>query len=98
MPFLSASGVSPYNKIRVGSGGGVELPFAFGNALEFDGVNDYLSLESGGAILSTAFEWTISLWIKPQLLRLANRHRVWRRRGFEVLALHHLHQDTCRDP
>lgn len=65
MPFLSASGVSPYNKIRVGSGGGVELPFAFGNALEFDGVNDYVSLGSGAAILSTAFEWTISLWIKP---------------------------------
>ena len=65
MPFLSASGVSPYNKIRVGSGGGVELPFAFDNALEFDGVNDYVDLGSGAAVLSTAFEWTISLWIKP---------------------------------
>ena len=63
MPLLSASGVSPYNKIR--GGGGVELPFTFGNALEFDGVNDYVALNSGAVVLTTAFDWTISLWIKP---------------------------------
>lgn len=44
--------------------GGV-APFAFGNALEFDGVNDYVSLNTGGITLSTAFDWTFSLWIKP---------------------------------
>ncbi len=52
-------------RLGIYSQAGNRLPFAFGNALEFDGVNDYVDLGSGAAVLTTAFEWTISLWIKP---------------------------------
>tara|TARA_R110000796_G_scaffold270_2_gene1005 strand:- start:941 stop:2419 length:1479 start_codon:yes stop_codon:yes gene_type:complete len=61
MPFLSASGMSPYNKIRGGALGPAAVPFAFGNALQFDGVNDYVSFTSQ-IDLSGAF--TYSIWMK----------------------------------
>ena len=38
--------------------------FAFGNALEFDGVNDYVSLMGANAI-KTAQPFSISFWVNP---------------------------------
>lgn len=66
MPFLSASGVSPYNKIRGGgASGSVILPFAFGNALRKDGTNDYVSHNSTPAVIDYSNPFTISMWYRP---------------------------------
>jgi len=76
MPFLSASGVSPYNKIR-GGGSAFVAPYNFGNALEFDGANDFLSgaslnsSTSNNIILSTWFKTSntgSSLYVKNPIL------------------------------
>jgi len=40
--IISPSAISPYKIPTFQSGGGVP-PFSFGNALQFDGVNDYVS-------------------------------------------------------
>lgn len=42
-------------------------PFAFGNALEFDGTNDYVSLMGTNAIKS-AQPFSISFWVNPASL------------------------------
>ncbi len=44
--------------IHINRGGGQE-PFTFGNALQFDGVNDYVDISE----LSLSGEFTISMWI-----------------------------------
>ena len=63
MPFISASAISPYNKIR---GGAVPAPapagFSFGNALAFDGVNDFVSFPAGSDIGSNTDKMTVSFW------------------------------------
>jgi hypothetical protein len=61
MPFLSASGMSPYNKIRGGALGPAAIPFAFGNALQFDGVNDYIQTTSTANLTGTI---GLSFWLK----------------------------------
>jgi hypothetical protein len=43
------------------TGGGSTPPFAFGNALQFDGVNDFVT-QSSAVVLSSDF--TISVWFK----------------------------------
>ena len=60
MPFLSASGMSPYNKIRGGALGPAAIPFTFGNALDFDGVNDYVSVTETNSLP----DYTISSWFR----------------------------------
>jgi len=60
MPFLSASGVSPYNKIR-GGGSALVVPFNFENALKFDGVNDYVNFTQTASLP----DYTVSAWFKP---------------------------------
>ena len=59
MPFLSASGVSPYNKIR-GGGSAPVVPFAFENALEFDGINDNVTFSN----ITLGTNATHSFWFK----------------------------------
>ena len=63
MPFISASAISPYNKIR---GGAVPAPepagFSFGNMLKFDGVNDFVSFPAGSDIGSNTNKMTVSFW------------------------------------
>ena len=56
MPFLSASGVSPYNKIR-GGGSALVVPFNFENALKFDGVNDFVSISSASITDPITMSW-----------------------------------------
>jgi len=51
------------SKLGIYSQGGL-APFAFGNALDFDGVNDYVQLNSG-VLIDTTTEWTFSMWINP---------------------------------
>ena len=40
-------------------------PFAFGNALRTDGVNDYVSHNSTPAVIDYSNAFTISMWYKP---------------------------------
>lgn len=47
------------------AGGGGELPFAFGNALRKDGVNDYVSHDSTPAVIDYSNPFTISMWYRP---------------------------------
>ena len=56
--IISPSAISPYKIPTFQSGGGV-TPFSFGNALKFDGVNDYVSYTD----LETNSSYTLSLWI-----------------------------------
>jgi hypothetical protein len=58
--IISPSAISPYKIPTFQSGG--EVPFSFGNALKFDGVNDYTSTPLTKAELGTSF--TIGTWIK----------------------------------
>jgi hypothetical protein len=58
--IISPSAISPYKIPTFQSGG--EVPFSFGNALEFDGVNDYTSSSLTKAELGTSF--TIGCWLK----------------------------------
>ena len=44
---------------------GGELPFAFGNALRKDGINDYVSHNSTPAVIDYANPFTISMWYRP---------------------------------
>ena len=55
--IISPSAISPYKIPTFQSGGGVP-PFSFGNALQFDGVNDYVSFSN----LTTTTTWTVSYW------------------------------------
>ena len=41
--------------------------YNFGNALKFDGVNDYCTLPSNLQIAASSTEFTISVWLKPEL-------------------------------
>ena len=45
---------------------GGELPFAFGNALDFDGVNDHLSDSNDNTLYDTSNYFTISFWFYLQ--------------------------------
>jgi hypothetical protein len=58
--IISPSAISPYKIPTFQSGG--EVPFSFGNALKFDGVNDYTSSSLTKAELGTSF--TIGSWLK----------------------------------
>jgi hypothetical protein len=58
--IISPSAISPYKITTFQSGG--QTPFSFGNALEFDGVNDYTSSSLTKAELGTSF--TIGSWLK----------------------------------
>jgi hypothetical protein len=49
-------------KMGVVGSGGVTIPFAFGNALQFDGVDDYVQFPK--ITFSTSTDFTISQWIK----------------------------------
>jgi hypothetical protein len=40
------------------------IPFAFGNVLRSDGVNDYVSI-GGGSLVTTGIPFSISFWAKP---------------------------------
>ena len=55
--IISPSAISPYKIPTFQSGG--EVPFSFGNALEFDGVNDFVDITE----LSLSGQFTISMWI-----------------------------------
>ena len=50
------------SRVGIYGQGGV-VPFAFGNALQFDGVNDFVSLSSS-MTLGKSSSWTISFWYK----------------------------------
>ena len=59
--IISPSAITPYKIPTFQSGGGVPS-FSFGNALEFDGVNDYVSfapINNGDA------DFSLSFWFKP---------------------------------
>ena len=56
--MISATTISPLNR-RILDGGGAP-PFSFGNALKFDGVNDYVSIPT----ITLAGEFSISMWSK----------------------------------
>lgn len=56
--MISATTISPLNR-RILDGGGAP-PFSFGNALQFDGVNDYVSHN----LYSLSSEFSISFWVK----------------------------------
>jgi len=53
--IISPSAISPYKIPTFQSGG--EVPFSFGNALEFDGVNDYVSSYTLTSNVSTMSFW-----------------------------------------
>lgn len=57
--IISPSAISPYKIPTYQSGGGTP-PFSFGNALKFDGVNDYVSFPS----LSITGAFTFNFWFK----------------------------------
>jgi hypothetical protein len=57
--IISPSAISPYKIPTFQSGG--EVPFSFGNALQFDGVNDKVSI---GQNLSNVGDVTLSVWFK----------------------------------
>lgn len=48
--------------IRIESGA---APFAFGNALEFDGTNDYTVLSNR---ITLASQFTFSIWVYPDVV------------------------------
>ena len=55
-------------KMGIVGSGGVAIPFSFGNALQFDGVDDYVNTASN--TFSSLFynangEYTLSFWVKP---------------------------------
>jgi hypothetical protein len=56
--IISPSAISPYKIPTFQSGG--QPPFSFGNALKFDGVNDYVSFSN----ITTTTTWSISFWFK----------------------------------
>jgi hypothetical protein len=55
--IISPSAISPYKIPTFQSGG--EVPFSFGNALQFDGVNDFVDITE----ISLSGQFTISMWI-----------------------------------
>ena len=59
--IISPSAISPYKIPTFQSGG--EVPFSFGNALEFDGVNDYVSYPSLTP-LNSSTQASYSFWLK----------------------------------
>ena len=67
--IISPSVISPY-KIQTFQSGG-EVPFSFGNALKFDGVNDYVNTpnDSFSSLFYNANgKYTVSIWVKPNSL------------------------------
>jgi len=68
MPFFSANGISPYNKTLGGAGANTPPPFEFGNALQFDGVDDYVNTATNtfsNLFYNANGEYTLSFWVKP---------------------------------
>jgi len=67
MPFFSASGISPYNKIR-GGASSVPPAFEFGNALLFDGVDDHVNTLANtfdDLFYNASDLYTASGWFNP---------------------------------
>lgn len=65
MPFFSALGISALNIVRSGGASGPTPPpiFSFGNALKFDGVNDYVGFPDE-PLFEGRTTLTMSLWAK----------------------------------
>lgn len=68
MPFISASAITPYNNIRGGaSGPPAPAIFSFGNALSFDGVNDYVGFPDE-PLFEGRTTLTMSMWANIPLV------------------------------
>jgi hypothetical protein len=69
MPFISASAISPFNKI---TGGGFNSAFSFGNALKSRSGSDFVSYASGLTALNNTNSASIHSWINKDSGKVAN--------------------------